>query len=145
MKKIILKSANALLAAILALFGIAGCSGDEETLYGVPNGEFGSGAYGCPINGFVINGNVTNENGEAINNIQVVRHPGIDTAYTDANGNFRIVNEGFQGGYVLLHIDDVDGDANGSYQSDTAQVILTRNAQGFLGATINKTLKERAE
>lgn len=133
MKKIILKSANALLAAILALFGISSCEDGVEALYGVETSEF------------EIVGTITNEESAPIKDIQVVRHPGLDTAFTDANGNFRIVNEGFQGGYVLLHIDDVDGDANGSYQSDTAQVILTRNAQGFLGATINKTLKERAE
>ena len=133
MKKQILKSSNALLAAILALFGINSCEDGVEALYGVETSEF------------EIVGTITNEESAPIKDIQVVRHPGFDTAFTDANGNFRIVNEGFQGGYVLLHIDDVDGDANGSYQSDTAQVILTRNAQGFLGATINKTLKERAE
>ncbi len=133
MKKRILKSSNALLAAILALFGISSCEDGVIAEYGVETSDF------------VIVGTITNEESAPIKDIQVVRHPGIDTAYTDANGNFRIVNEGFQGGYVLLHIDDVDGDANGSYQSDTAQVILTRNAQGFLGANINKTLKERAE
>lgn len=133
MKKIILKSSNALLAAILALFGISSCE------------DGGIAEYGVETSDFVIVGTITNEESAPIKDIQVVRHPGFDTAFTDANGNFRIVNEGFQGGYVLLHIDDVDGDANGSYQSDTAQVILTRNAQGFLGANINKTLKEKTE
>ncbi|MBO7540124.1 MAG: radical SAM-associated putative lipoprotein [Bacteroidales bacterium] len=133
MKKRILKSSNALLAAILALFGISSCE------------DGGIAEYGVETSDFVIVGTITNEESAPIKDIQVVRHPGFDTAFTDANGNFRIVNEGFQGGYVLLHIDDVDGDANGSYQSDTAQVILTRNAQGFLGANINKTLKEKTE
>ena len=133
MKKILLKISNAFLAAILALFGINSCEDGVEALYGVETSEF------------EIVGTITNEESAPIKDIQVVRHPGFDTAYTDANGNFRIVNEGFQGGYVLLLIDDVDGATNGSYQSDTAQVILTRNAQGFLGANINKTLKERAE
>lgn len=133
MKNRLLKISNAFLAAILALFGINSCEDGVEALYGVETSEF------------EIVGTITNEESAPIKDIQVVRHPGFDTAFTDANGNFRIVNEGFQGGYVLLHIDDVDGATNGSYQSDTAQVILTRNAQGFLGATINKTLKERAE
>jgi putative lipoprotein (rSAM/lipoprotein system) len=133
MKKRILKSSNALLAAILALFGISSCEDGVEALYGVETSEF------------EIVGTITNEESAPIKDIQVVRHPGFDTAFTDANGNFRIVNEGFQGGYVLLHIDDVDGDANGSYQSDTAQVILTRNTHGYLSATINKTLKEKTE
>ena len=133
MKNRLLKISNVFLAAVLALFGISSCEDGVEALYGVETSEF------------EIVGTITNEESAPIKDIQVVRHPGFDTAFTDANGNFRIVNEGFQGGYVLLHIDDVDGDANGSYQSDTAQVILTRNAQGFLGATINKTLKERAE
>ena len=133
MKKILLKISNAFLAAILALFGINSCEDGVEALYGVETSEF------------EIVGTITNEESAPIKDIQVVRHPGFDTAYTDANGNFRIVNEAFQGGYVLLLIDDVDGATNGSYQSDTAQVILTRNAQGFLGANINKTLKERAE
>lgn len=133
MKNRLLKISNAFLAAILALFGINSCEDRVEALYGVETSEF------------EIVGTITNEESAPIKDIQVVRHPGFDTAFTDANGNFRIVNEGFQGGYVLLLIDDVDGATNGSYQSDTAQVILTRNAQGFLGANINKTLKERAE
>lgn len=133
MKNRLLIISNAFLAAILALFGINSCEDGVEALYGVETSEF------------EIVGTITNEESAPIKDIQVVRHPGFDTAFTDANGNFRIVNEGFQGGYVLLLIDDVDGATNGSYQSDTAQVILTRNAQGFLGANINKTLKERAE
>ena len=133
MKKIILKSSNALLAAILALFGISSCE------------DGGIAEYGVETSDFVIVGTITNEESAPIKDIQVVRHPGIDTAYTDANGNFRIVNEGCPGGYVLLLIDDVDGDANGSFQSDTAQGILTRNTHGYLSATINKTLKEKTE
>ena len=133
MKKRILKSSNALLAAILALFGISSCEDGIRAEYGVETSEF------------EIVGTITNEESAPIKDIQVVRHPGFDTAYTDANGNFRIVGEGSQGSQVLLLIDDVDGDANGSYQSDTAQGILTRNTHGYLSATINKTLKEKTE
>ena len=133
MKERILKKANALLAAILALFGISSCEDGVIAEYGVETSDF------------VIVGTITNEESAPIKDIQVVRHPGIDTAYTDANGNFRIVNEGCPGGHVLLLIDDVDGDANGSFQSDTAQGILTRNTHGYLSATINKTLKEKSE
>ena len=133
MKKQLLKTSNAIFASILALFGVSSCEDGVEALYGVETSEF------------EIVGTITNEESAPIKDIQVVRHPGFDTAYTDANGNFRIVNEGFLGGTVFLHIDDVDGDANGSYQSDTAQVVLTRNTQGILGATINKTLKEKTE
>jgi len=133
MKKQLLKASNAIFASILALFGVSSCEDGVEALYGVETSEF------------EIVGTITNEESAPIKDIQVVRHPGFDTAYTDANGNFRIVNEGFLGGTVFLHIDDVDGDANGSYQSDTAQVVLTRNANGLLGATINKTLKEKTE
>ena len=136
MKKRILKSTNALLAAILALFGISSCDSGDEVMYGVETSEF------------IIVGTITNEESAPIKDIQVFQHPrylGQDTAYTDANGNFRIVGEGFQGDPVLLLIDDVDGDANGSFQSDTAQGILTRNTHGYLSATINKTLKEKTE
>lgn len=144
MKKIILKSANALLAAILALFGIAGCSGDEETLYGVPNGDFGSGAYGCPINGFVINGNVTNENGEAINNIQVV-WPEKDTSYTNAQGNFLLKSYENPGSQVRLYFNDTDGPANGSYQNDSTDVQIEDYGNGTGRGYASKTLKEKTE
>ena len=112
MKKQILKSSNALLAAILALFGINSCEDGVEALYGVETSEF------------EIVGTITNEESAPIKDIQVVRHPGFDTAFTDANGNFRIVNEGFQGGYVLLHIDDVDGDAK-LYDGATGERLCT--------------------
>ena len=135
MKKLILKSYNALLAAILALFGISSCENGVIAEYGVETSEF------------VIMGTITDEESAPIKDIRVVQHPMYpqDTAYTDANGNFRIVGEGPQGAPVMLLIDDVDGDANGSYQSDTAQGILTRNTHGYLSATINKTLKEKTE
>ena len=136
MKKRILKTSNAFLAAILALFGISSCEDGIRAEYGVETSEF------------VIVGTITNEESDPIKDIQVIQHPrylGQDTAYTDANGNFRIVGQGIQEEPVLLLIDDVDGDANGSYQSDTAQGVLTRNSHGFLGATINKTLKEKTE
>ena len=133
MKKQLLKTSNAIFAAILALFGVSSCEDETVVMYGVETSEF------------IIVGSITNEESEPIKDIQVVRYPRYDTVYTDANGNFRIVSEGFLGATVFLKIDDVDGDANGSYQSDTAQVVLTRNANGILGATINKTLKEKTE
>ena len=135
MKKIILKSSNALLAAILALFGISSCEDGIRAEYGVETSEF------------VIMGTITDEESAPIKDIRVVQHPLYpqDTAYTDANGNFRIVGEGSQGEPVLLLIDDVDSDANGNYQSDTARGVLTRNASGSLSAIINKTLKEKTE
>ena len=136
MKKRILKSSNALLAAILALFGISSCEDGIRAEYGVETSEF------------VIMGTITDEESAPIKDIQVVQHPLYpwqDTAYTDANGNFRIVGEGSQGEPVLLLIDDVDGDANGSFQSDTARGVLKRNASGSLSAIINKTLKEKTE
>ena len=144
MKKIILKSSNALLAAILALFGIAGCSGDEETLYGVPNGEFGSGAYGCPPNGFVINGNVTNENGEPINNIQVV-WPEKDTSYTYGQGYFYLKSHDNPGAQVRLYFNDTDGPANGSYQNDSTDVQIEDYGNGTGRGYASKTLKEKTE
>ena len=141
MKKRILKSSNVLLAAILALFGISSCQ--EDDLYAPLSSDF-QPEYGCFPAGFVINGKVTNENGEAINNIQVV-WPEKDTSYTNANGIFSLNSDENPGVQVRLYFNDTDGPVNGSYQNDSAdvQMDIYDSYSGFGRA--NKTLKEKTE
>ena len=141
MKNRMLKTSNAFLAAILALFGISSCQ--EDDLYAPLPSNF-QPAYGCVQAGFVINGNVTNENGEPINNIQVV-WPENDTFYTNAYGNFSLNSDDNPGAQVRIYFNDTDGPANGSYQNDSAdvQMDIYDSYSGFGRA--NKTLKEKTE
>ncbi len=141
MKKQLLKASNVFLAAVLALFGISSCQ--EDDLYAPLPSDF-QAEYGCPPAGFVINGQVTNENGEAINNIQVV-WPEKDTFYTNAYGNFSLNSDDNPGAQVRIYFNDTDGPANGSYQNDSAdvQMDIYDSYSGFGRA--NKTLKEKTE
>ena len=141
MKKRILKISNIFLAAVLALLGISSCHHDD--LYAPLPSDFAA-EYGCLPVGFIINGEVTNENGEAINNIQVV-WPDNDTSYTNAQGNFSLESDDNPGTQVRLYFNDTDGPANGSYQNDSAdvQMDIYESYSGFGRA--NKTLKEKTE
>ena len=141
MKKRILKSSNVLLAAILALFGISSCQ--EDDLYAPLSSDF-QPEYGCFPAGFVINGKVTNENGEAINNIQVV-WPEKDTSYTNANGIFSLNSDDNPGTQVRLYFNDTDGPANGSYQNDSTDVQIEDYGDGTGHGYASKTLKEKTE
>ena len=145
MKKRILKKANALLAAILALFGVAtGCddgngNGDDICLYGTPTAEY-----------IEITGTVQNEAQNPIENIQVVM--GWDTTYTAADGSFVLRREDdFPVRTVTLQFNDTDENTNGSYQDDSAEVQITYTGgdgswnAGIGRGTVNKTLRAKTE
>ena len=146
MKKRILKKSNALLAAILALFGVSSCDGGAEVMYGVIRDE-----YGCPYSEYTeITGNVQNEAKKPIENIQVVMD--WDTTYTAADGSFLLRKEGtFPLRTAMLQFNDIDDAANGSYQNDTAEVQITYSGgdgdwnAGIGHGTVNKTLKAKTE
>ncbi len=144
MKKILLKQSNAMLSAILALFGVSSCT--DADLYGSPMAE-----YGIPAAEYIeITGTVQNEAQQPIENIQVVSD--YDMTYTSADGSFVLRREGvFPDQYMTLQFNDTDGEANGSYQNDTAEVHITYSGgdgswnRGIGGGTVNKTLKEKTE
>jgi putative lipoprotein (rSAM/lipoprotein system) len=141
MKNRLLKISNIFFAAILALFGINSCQ--EDDLYAPLPSDF-QAEYGCRPAGFVINGQVTNENGDAINNIQVV-WPEKDTSYTNANGNFSLISDDNPGAQVRLYFNDTDGPANGSYQNDSADVQMEDFGDGTGYGSAYKTLKAKTE
>ncbi len=145
MKKRILKKANALLAPILALFGVAAsCDDGRETeepicLYGTPTAEY-----------IEITGTVQNEAQNPIENIQVVM--GWDTTQTAADGSFVLRREGdFPVRTVTLQFNDTDENTNGSYQDDTAEVQINYTGgdgswnAGIGRGSVTKTLKEKTE
>ena len=138
MKKRILKKANALLAAVLAFFGVSSC--EFPTAYGEPYSEYTQ-----------ITGTVKNEAQQPIQNIQVFRPFWCtDTVYTDANGNFILRTIGEEDN-VKLYFHDIDSTDNGSYQNDSADVHITYSGgdgewnMGIGRGTVNKTLKEKTE
>lgn len=139
MKKRILKKANALLAPILALFGVATGCNDDVCLYGVPTAEYTE-----------ITGKVQNEAQNPIENIQVVWD--WDTTNTASDGSFVLRREGnFPNRTVTLKFNDIDGEANGSYQNDSADVHITYSGgdgewnAGIGRGSVTKTLKEKTE
>lgn len=138
MKKSLLKNSNALLAAILALFGISSC--EQADLYGSPYSEY-----------IKITGLVQNESNQPIESIQVVSNYR-DTVYTDAAGNFDIKKTGGNvPSSIKLFFNDTDGPANGSYQNDSADVHITYSGgdgewnAGIGRGSVTKTLKEKTE
>lgn len=145
MKKRILKKANALLAAILALFGVAASCDDGNE---IPDLRC---AYGTPTAEYIeITGTVQNEAPNPIENIQVVMD--WDTTYTAADGSFVLRREGdFPVRTVTLQFNDTDENTNGSYQNDTAQVHITYSGgdgnwnAGVGHGSVTKTLKEKTE
>ncbi|MBR0073131.1 MAG: radical SAM-associated putative lipoprotein [Bacteroidales bacterium] len=143
MKKSLLKKSNALLAAILALFGVAASCDDgnneDVCLYGVPSAEY-----------IEITGTVQNESQNPIENIQVVWD--WDTTNTAADGSFVLRREGdFPVRTVTLQFNDTDENTNGSYQDDTAEVQITYTGgdgswnAGIGRGTVNKTLRAKTE
>ena len=151
MKKRILKKANALLAPILALFGVAASCDDGNEIPDLPC------AYGTPTAEYIeITGTVQNEAEQPIENIQVVSQwdDGYikDTTYTDQNGNFELRRDGlYPNRNIKLYFKDIDGTANGSYQNDSADVHITYSEgdgnwnAGIGHGSVTKTLKEKDE
>lgn len=101
---------NGILAAIVGLIGY-GCAGGMVS------------EYGCPYAELEVSGQVTNEEGEALQNIQVVVQPEwYDTLYTDSLGQFDKTYEGvFPKDQQLIIVNDTAG----VYASDTTLVDVT--------------------
>ena len=145
MKKRILKKANALLAAVLALFGVAASCDDGNEIPDLPC------AYGTPTAEYIeITGTVQNEAQNPIENIQVVMD--WDTTYTAADGSFVLRREDdFPVRTVTLQFNDTDENTNGSYQDDTAEVQINYTGgdgswnAGIGRGTVNKTLRAKTE
>lgn len=140
------KSYNTILAFLLSILGFGNYSCDD---LGSPVAE-----YGTPHALFKVKGNVKSEAASTpIPKIKVVM--GQDTVVTDKFGNYQVENMEFpQDHTFLVKFEDVDGTANGEYQSrDTT--IEFRDPE-FTGGTdswyrgettkeLNITLKDKNE
>ena len=118
MTRIALRTYGKMIAFLLSLYGfLLGCNigVDPVVEYGVPSADF-------KVKG-VVESAVT---GEAITNIRViVKEPysmKADTTFTDAGGAYSMEAKHIIGFPVTLYADDVDGEANGMFSSDSMVV-----------------------
>jgi len=122
MKTKLLKLYSGILSSLLVFLGFTACSSDDD----------GSGPmveYGTPSAMYKVKGTVvsSDENKEAIKGIRAVMiltndgkeyHSG-DTIFTDNEGKFdlKLIEFPMQKVTFNLKLDDVDGEANGSFES----------------------------
>lgn len=84
--------------------------------------------YGVPTIGYTIKGSVRSQAGTPIEGVRMVVAEGMDTIYTDRNGNFQSDSYMVTGfdvddlNGVHLQFDDVDGTTNGEYESKKIQL-----------------------
>ncbi len=113
-----LKGTNWALAGLLSFLGFSGCGG-MATEYGTPYAEY------------EVKGTVTDEVGKAISDIQVdlaqrvQEHRYIklgSPSITNRAGHYAVSAGTFPGQELTLIVTDTDGEANGSYASDTIAV-----------------------
>lgn len=111
MKRTILKKYNYLIAFILSVLGVGYACSSSGCMYGSPAED-----YGVPTATFKVHGTVTSSDDVKISNIRVVMQS--DTDYTDVNGVYEVETYDFAGNqHFLLKFEDIDGGANGQYQS----------------------------
>lgn len=127
MKKIyrpFIKGTNWALAGILSLLGFASCSND--------GGETPA-EYGTPHAKYTIKGAVTDKEGNPIEGINVhVKMPfewngGEGVADTNKEGKFDITYTTFPDDKFTLIAKDIDGEENGSFQTDSVEVTFTKD------------------
>ena len=109
----ILKIWNIIIAGILSILGFASSCKDEPLV-----------EYGSPHAKFIVNGTVTDKTTQTpIQNIRVIMTNNSeysylhDTAYTDSNGNYEVIdNDGFPTNQTYkLYFQDIDDETNGNY------------------------------
>lgn len=148
---------NALLAALVALLGFNSC--------GSENDDSGTVEYGTPSVSFQVKGKVKSSDGKPIRGIRVISRithdqysANMDTAYTDADGNFEMKKRGVFGRgvlekYFMTIYEDVDGKANGEFEKDSlegSKMVYNQTKKGegnwyngHYEVTADKTLKEK--
>ena len=125
---------NVLLGAILSFMGY-GCDRTEK--YGIVNPTFpdAPAKYGTPTAALIFDGQVTNEEKEALPNMQIVHRDGwknseggthwsdyADTIYTNAEGKY---NKAYKGTFPLEIHKVIVNDTAGVYQSDSTVTNVT--------------------
>jgi putative lipoprotein (rSAM/lipoprotein system) len=115
MKKIALRTYGKMITLLMSLFGfITGC-GEPLVEYGAPSADF------------KVQGSVKSAaTGKAIPDIRVIAIAPFtmttDTAITDTGGDYSMELRSIIGFPVTIYADDIDGEANGSYVSDSIVV-----------------------
>jgi putative lipoprotein (rSAM/lipoprotein system) len=130
-----IKGTNWALAGIVVLLGFAGATSCSDSI----------AEYGSPHADFTVKGNVTNQDGAPIPGIQVSvgsseYHYSADT--TDSNGHYAVL-PGYANNNLLVFVDDIDGEENGSYSSDyfpLGEVSLTGGDKHWYQGKGEKTL-----
>lgn len=133
---------NAVLTALLSMLGYS-CSMDEPDEYGPIVVE-----YGVPHAYYEVKGVVSDEAGTPVEGIKTsvkyvsrnsedaISTYGIDSVQTDAAGRYDVKFNGFPGrSDIKLIVEDIDGDANGSFKNDTVDIdyknaVKTENGDG---------------
>jgi len=118
MKRLLLKSFDKIILALLTVFGFANCDMPME--------------YGAPYADFEINGTVTDSlTSNPVQNIRVIKQDPKksvygDTVFTDAAGKYKFSFQDFpeQTPQFTLKAEDMDGSANGG-EFTTRNVIVT--------------------
>lgn len=114
MKKIVLTTYTKIIAWFLGIAGFAtGCEINSP----VPE-------YGVPSADFRAKGTVTDAvNNKPIPNIRVIgkaiHGQDADTVFTDANGNYTVDMQDMFGFPVKIYAEDVDGEKNGAFRTDS--------------------------
>lgn len=141
MKKLALKTYGKIIALILSIFGLSNCDIIE------PKVEYGTPSASYSIKGKVID----RETQKPIKGIGIIARDKQniiyqkDTTYTDESGEYDLEFESFPypGGKAYLIAKDLDGFANGSYQTDSLELTFTsedriKNGSGWNAGTFQK-------
>ena len=89
--------------------------------------------YGTPTMSYTVQGKVVDsQTGKGIPGIKVSRYsfPEAEGEMTDAQGGFELNGQDFPMDTLHIHISDVDGPQNGSYDKKEAVVNLTQTGEG---------------
>jgi len=154
-----IKGANWALAGLISLLGFSGCKKNVLEEYGVLNADYtvkGSvvnKADGQPIEGIRVGYITAFEPITMDSVISAQYNPKVSVA-TDAKGEFEITKNTypiFSDQTISVYVEDIDGEKNGLFQSDTLQVSFSdaqqtkRSNKGYDGeftVTVNVELNE---
>jgi putative lipoprotein (rSAM/lipoprotein system) len=139
----LLKCVNGFLAGLLSILGFSGCDNRTDE-------------YGVPYATFTFHGMVTNRAGESVPDIKIEVKASNDfenPTLTNAAGHYSALFRAFPADDFQVIASDIDGEANGSYRSDTIRVKVDKEdyyekgsgnrEHGSAAKEVNIVLKEK--
>jgi len=127
-----IKGTNWALAGLISMLGFTGCIKENELEYGVPNADYTvkgtvvDKATGKPIKGIqvVLTAPYTYTGIVPMYGIMPTPYSKKDSVITNTNGEFKITENLITDPSLktLVYAEDIDGEQNGLYKSDTLQV-----------------------